>query len=117
MIMDAHETVYIMASRPRGALYTGRTRDLVRRVWEHRTGFLRGHTKKYSINQLVYFEPHDCWEAAWRKEQQIKRHPRAWKFNLIEDGNPGWKDLWFDITDQCHYPFSPGLVPRPTNEF
>ena len=71
--------------------------------------FLRGHTKTYSINQLVYFEPHDCWEAAWRKEQQIKRHPRAWKFNLIEDGNPGWKDLWFDITDQCHYPFPPAL--------
>ena len=31
-------TVYIMANKPGGVLYTGVTADLARRVWQHRTG-------------------------------------------------------------------------------
>lgn len=98
------EAVYIMASRPRGALYTGRSVDLVRRVWEHRNGFVAGHTRRYSINKLVWFEWHDGFEAAWHREKQIKRYRREWKFNLIEAQNSGWKDLWFEITGTDFHP-------------
>jgi predicted GIY-YIG superfamily endonuclease len=62
------EAVYIMASRPRGALYVGRTRNLVWRTWEHRTGAMRGYTRRYSIKQLVWFEWHDGFEAAAQRE-------------------------------------------------
>jgi hypothetical protein len=36
--------VYMLASRPRGTLYIGVTGDLVRRVWEHRSGAVPGFT-------------------------------------------------------------------------
>jgi putative endonuclease len=48
--------LYILASRPGGAIYVGVTSDLVRRVYEHRNGFVEGHTKRFHIHQLVYFE-------------------------------------------------------------
>jgi len=44
--------LYIMASRPGGALYVGVTRDLVRRVYQHRNGIIEGHTKRYNIRLL-----------------------------------------------------------------
>jgi putative endonuclease len=91
------EAVYIMASRPRGALYVGRTKNLVWRTWQHRTGAMRGYTRRYSIKQLVWFEWHDGFEAAAQREYRLKRWRRAWKIELVEQMNPGWKDLWFDI--------------------
>jgi len=48
--------VYILASRPGGALYVGVTNDLLRRVSEHKQGLVKGHTKRYGIDRLVYFE-------------------------------------------------------------
>ena len=101
------EAVYIMADRPHGALYIGRSRDLIRRVWEHRTGFIRGHTKRYNIKQLMYYEWHDGWESAWHREAQLKRYRREWKFNLIEAKNPTWKDLWYELTEDTEVPYQP----------
>ncbi|GLK51417.1 GIY-YIG nuclease family protein [Maricaulis virginensis] len=94
---NAPEAVYIMASRPRGALYVGRTTNLIWRIWQHRTGAMRGYTRRYAIKQLVWFEWHEGFETAARREYLLKRWRRAWKINLIEAMNPGWKDLWFDI--------------------
>lgn len=95
--MLAPEAVYIMASRPKGALYVGRTTNLVWRIWQHRTGAIAGHTRRYNIRKLVWYEWHDGWESAWARETRIKRYRRQWKFNLIEAQNPSWHDLWFDI--------------------
>jgi predicted GIY-YIG superfamily endonuclease len=50
--------VYILASGPGGTLYVGVTNNLVRRVFEHRNGLVRGFTKRYGIKRLVYFEEH-----------------------------------------------------------
>ena len=47
--------VYIMTNRKR-TLYTGVTRDLVGRVFQHKQGNGYGFTSKYKINRLVYYE-------------------------------------------------------------
>ena len=47
--------VYIMASKRNGTLYTGVTSDLIKRVWQHKSGETKGFTSKYKVNQLVYY--------------------------------------------------------------
>ncbi|MFC7497740.1 GIY-YIG nuclease family protein [Enterovirga sp. GCM10030262] len=44
--MERQPFVYILASQPRGTLYIGVTSDLLRRIWEHRTGVMRGFTHR-----------------------------------------------------------------------
>ena len=85
--------VYIMASRPHGAIYTGVTNDLTRRTFEHREGLIPGFTQKYGCKTLVWYEQHDDINEAILREKRIKKWNRAWKIELIEVGNPTWRDL------------------------
>jgi putative endonuclease len=89
--------VYILASKYNGTLYTGVTSDIVRRVWEHKTGAVDGFTKKYNVKHLVYFELHGTMEAAIVREKQIKLWKRIWKIVLIQRDNPTWRDLYDEI--------------------
>lgn len=89
--------VYILASKRNGTLYTGVTNDLVRRVYEHKNGLIDGFTKEHEMKELVYFEIFDDPENAIRREKSIKRWKRDWKKELIEAGNPLWKDLYSSI--------------------
>jgi putative endonuclease len=73
------------------------TSDLVRRVYQHRNGLVAGHTKRYSIDQLVYFEVFDTPAAAIQREKNIKHWPRVWKTRLIAQMNPSWRDLYGEI--------------------
>jgi putative endonuclease len=84
--------VYIMASRPGGALYVGRTGNLRSRVEAHRAG-LSEHTAKYRIRTLVWFEAHDDFHASLERERRLKRWRRAWKDDLVTAANPGWQDV------------------------
>jgi putative endonuclease len=90
--------VYIMASRPDGALYTGRTGNLRQRVEAHRAGHC-AHTAKYKIKKLVWFEYHDAFETSLRRERAVKRWRRAWKNALVTESNPNWHDLTAVIPD------------------
>ncbi|HYW10080.1 MAG TPA: GIY-YIG nuclease family protein [Longimicrobium sp.] len=84
--------VYILASRSR-RLYIGVTRDLIRRLYEHRRQRLPAFTARYRIDRLVYFEhTHDV-QAAISREKEIKRWIRAKKLNLVDTVNPAWEDL------------------------
>jgi len=96
-MMEKKFYVYIMASRKDGALYIGVTSDLTKRVYEHKEGLVKGHTKKYNIKQLVYFEIHDTAESAIHRETQMKAWKRHWKVELIEKENPRWQDLHEEI--------------------
>jgi putative endonuclease len=86
--------VYLLASRPHGTLYIGMTDDLARRVGEHKLRVIPGFRAKYGVDRLVWHEPHESREAAWRREKQIKEWRRAWKITLIEQDNPAWADLY-----------------------
>jgi putative endonuclease len=89
--------VYILTNRPNGTLYTGVTRDLARRVWQHREGLATGFTKQYGLKRLVFCEYHETILAAIQRERNIKRWPRAWKVRLIYEANPDWNDLYETI--------------------
>jgi putative endonuclease len=89
--------VYILASKANGVLYVGVTGDLVRRIYEHRNGFVDGFTKRYSVKRLVYFEQYDTIEAAIQREHNMKHWPRKWQVNLILAINPEWNDLFDSI--------------------
>jgi putative endonuclease len=85
---------YILASRARGAIYVGVTRNLTHRVHEHRSGQFSSFTKRYGITRLVLAERHDELKAAIAREKQLKNWRRDWKINLIEATNPEWRDLF-----------------------
>jgi putative endonuclease len=84
--------VYILASRYKGTLYVGMTRDLSRRVELHRGGYVPGFTNDYKVHQLVYFEGYVTGLEARARERTLKRWRREWKFKLIESINPEWRD-------------------------
>ena len=95
-----HPCVYLLASQRNGTLYCGVTSDLVKRIWQHRNHLAKGFTDRYCVTLLVWYE---CWptmDAAILREKQIKKWRRAWKLQLIDAGNPSWRDLWPDIIGQ-----------------
>ena len=89
--------VYILASKRNGTLYVGVTKDLVRRVYEHREGLVDGFSKTHNVKLLVYYESHDRAIDAIQREKNIKHWSRAWKLNTIRAFNPDWRDLFDDI--------------------
>ena len=84
---------YIMASRRNGTLYTGSTDDLGLRAWQHKEGAGSKFTAEHDVERLVWFKAHETREAAFRRERQIKKWNRQCKLRLIEEMNPGWRDL------------------------
>jgi len=90
-------TVYILASRKNGTLYVGVTSDLPRRMEEHRLGNASKFTAKYGIKRLVWFEVHELIAQAITREKTIKKWPRQWKINAIEENNPNWQDLRWQL--------------------
>ena len=90
--------VYLMATRKDGTLYLGVTKDLIRRVYQHKSKSLPGFTSRYDVRRLVWFEVYDDPTTAIAREKDIKKWRRAWKIWLIEESNPDWRDLYEEIT-------------------
>ena len=86
-------SVYILASQEYGTLYIGVTADLIARLYQHRSGDVKGFTSKYRVYGLVRFEQFETMHDAIWRENQLKRWHRRWKINLIESENPHWADL------------------------
>ena len=89
--------VYIMASRKNGTLYVGVTGNPVGRMWQHREGVVEGFTKRLGVRRLVWYQVHEDPREAIAHEKRLKQWRREWKIRLIEECNPDWRDLWFDI--------------------
>ncbi|QQR79250.1 MAG: GIY-YIG nuclease family protein [Candidatus Moraniibacteriota bacterium] len=84
--------VYILASHSR-TLYVGVTSNLPRRIWEYKNKAVEGFTKKYNVDQLVYFEQTGDVYSTLAREKQLKSWRREKKILLIEKENPQWLDM------------------------
>jgi putative endonuclease len=61
-------TVYMMANKRNGTIYTGVTSNLVQRASQHKQGMTKGFTWNYGCKLLVYYEVYEDIVAA----KQIK---------------------------------------------
>jgi len=96
-MFDKQPAVYLLASKKNGTIYIGVTSNLVKRVWEHKNGAVKGFTRKYHVNLLVWYEIHETMESALAKEKAMKNWKRDWKIKRIEEMNPDWEDLYLTI--------------------
>ena len=94
--------IYILASRPRGVLYTGMSSSLPERVRRHKEGLIPGFTTKYHVKRLGYFEYLNSAAETIAREKRLKRWRREWNIASIERTNPTWRDLWSDIAIPWH---------------
>jgi putative endonuclease len=92
--MTKQPSVYIIASKRNGTLYTGVTSDLAKRAFEHREGLVQGFSARYRCKILIWYELHETMIDAITREKQIKAGSRLRKLALIEELNPDWKDLY-----------------------
>jgi len=83
-----------MTCKNNTVLYTGVTRDLKKRAYEHRSKVSESFTKRYNLTKLVYHEVLNDPNDAIAREKQIKAGTRARKIALVSGFNPGWSDLY-----------------------
>lgn len=96
-MQDGAYWVYILASKKYGTLYVGVTNSLERRIAEHKAKEVPGFTKRYGVDRLVYSRGFGDITDAIHFEKQLKRWRRDWKIRLIEEDNPDWADLYFQM--------------------
>jgi putative endonuclease len=86
--------VYLLTNRGNSALYVGVTSDLTRRIYEHKAKLVKGFSKKYNTDKLVYYEICEDVLSAIEREKQIKGLLRVKKNELVNAFNPTWADLY-----------------------
>ncbi len=86
--------VCLLASGQHGTLHLGVTRDLARRVHEHKSKIVPGFSRRYGVNRLVWYEEFPTAIEAIEREKDMKKWRRDWKVRLIEEQNPLWADLY-----------------------
>lgn len=109
--------VYIMTNKRNGTLYVGVTNDVARRAEEHRQGGIGGFTRDHGLRYLAWYEHHDAFETAMRREKRLKKWERRWKLDLIEQLNPDWRDLshWIAGTELEDCPPIPDDLGRDSS--
>ncbi|MBQ3040654.1 MAG: GIY-YIG nuclease family protein [Clostridia bacterium] len=83
----------MITNKSKTVLYTGVTNNIERRMYEHKNKQIKGFTKRYNVNQLVYYESYSDVNYAISREKQIKNLLRRKKEELINSMNPNWDDL------------------------
>jgi len=85
-----------------GSYYTGSTKNLEKRLWEHQNGMGANYTKKRLPVELVYFEEYDRIDVAFYREKQVQNWSKKKKEALI---NGKIEDLHFlaECKNITHY--------------
>jgi putative endonuclease len=73
--------VYLLASKKHDTLYLGVTRNLVRRVYEHRTKPVESFTSRYGVDKLVWFEIYDDTATAIAREKSSRNGDATGRFD------------------------------------
>jgi putative endonuclease len=94
---DGHYYVYLLTNYDDSVIYTGMTKDLLRRVQQHKEKAADGFTKRYNVSKLVYYEVAESLEGAYLREQAIKGGSRKRKEQLVASMNPQWRDLYGEL--------------------
>jgi putative endonuclease len=90
--------VYFMSNKKRNVIYIGVTRNLRKRVKEHKERInSQSFAARYNCIDLIYYEYYDFLSAAIAREKQLKNWNRKWKDELIEQQNPKLRDLYEDL--------------------
>ena len=84
--------VYILTNKS-NTLYIGITNNLRRRIHEHKNKVIKGFTKKYNINKLIYLQEFISPYEAIAAEKKIKGWSRKKKMTLIKKFNSEFRDL------------------------
>src|SRR5688500_4461403 len=93
--------VYILTNAHHTTLYVGMTNNLPVRLHEHRSKQNpKSFTAKYNLHKLVYYKTFDSIIDAIETEHYIKGKNRKWKENLINELNPGWRDLTHEVMEK-----------------
>lgn len=92
--MEKQPAVYILTNNQNTTLYIGVTSNLKARVWQHKSGLVKGFTQKYQTHKLVHYELFSEMLTAIEKEKQLKNWRRQWKINLVTRHNVNWEDLY-----------------------
>ena len=66
-----------------GSYYTGSTKNLEKRLWEHQNGLGANYTKKHLPVKLAYCEEYDRVDHAFYREKQVQGWSRKKKEALI----------------------------------
>ena len=85
--------VYIISNNLRNVLYIGVTRNIERRLYEHKNKLIDDFSKKYNLNVLLFYETTEYALDAITREKQLKKWNRDKKFALIKSINPELRDL------------------------
>ncbi|HXA37637.1 MAG TPA: GIY-YIG nuclease family protein [Phenylobacterium sp.] len=112
-LIHSTTAVYMMASGHHGTIYIGVSGRFLHRVVEHRESLRPGFTSRYGVKRLVWFEMFESIIPAIQREKSLKKYPRAWKINLIEQENPNWDDLFPGLLRE-HGPLSHLQPPEPS---
>ena len=99
-----------------GSFYTGSTKDLERRFWEHQNLLGANYTKKRLPVKLVYFEEFQRIDEAFYREKQVQGWSRAKKEALIAGDTNKLHEL-AECKNKTHYKDGRfGSAQRPEQE-
>ncbi len=93
--------IYILECND-GSYYTGSTKDLERRLWQHQNGLGANHTAKRLPVELVYCEFFDRVADAFDREKQVQGWSRKKKQALIS-GNFNQLHQLAECQNESHY--------------
>ncbi len=83
-IKDAYAYMYILQCND-DSFYVGSTKNLTRRLKQHKSGEGAKYTKLHLPVKLVYYETFDRIDKAFNREKQIQKWSRAKKIALINN--------------------------------
>jgi putative endonuclease len=90
--------VYIICNKNNTTLYIGVTSNLPVRIMQHKQKlYPKSFSARYNCDKLVYYKWFDTIMAAIIEEKRLKGGNRKQKETLINDMNPGWRDLYEEL--------------------